>query len=220
MKERPRDYLYALHYDWLTFLYDPIVKWTTREYTFKKALGQQGGIQPNHKVLDLGCGTGTLALIIKESIPQSMVVGCDGDKKILQLAQGKAVRTNRDMIWHCAMAYALPYADESFDRVVSSFLFHHLTKEDKLRTLREVYRILKPGGELHLADWGKPQNKIMRLAFLVIQLLDGFETTADNVQGLLIKYLQEAGFAAGEETKRYLTIFGTLSLYKAQKARD
>ena len=107
--------------------------------------------------------------------------------------------------------------DHSFDRVLSSFLLHHLTKENKLKTLTEILRVLKPGGEFHLADWGKAQNMIMRLAFLDIQLLDGFETTSENVQGLLTRYLEDAGFESVEETKRYTTVFGTLSLYKALK---
>jgi ubiquinone/menaquinone biosynthesis C-methylase UbiE len=83
------------------------------------------------------------------------------------------------------MAFELPYPDASFDRVISSLLFHHLTRENKERTLREVFRVLRPGEELHVADWGKAQNWPMRVAFLLVQMLDGFETTADNVNGLL-----------------------------------
>ena len=83
------------------------------------------------------------------------------------------------------------------------------------RTFSSLRELLKPGGELHIADWGKAQNRLMRLAFLGVQLLDGFDSTADNVRGRLVPLLEEAGFSAVEETHHEMTVFGTLSLYRA-----
>lgn len=80
------------------------------------------------------------------------------------------------------------------------------------------HRVLKPGGALHVADWGKAQNLVMRGAFFLVQMLDGFATTTENVQGKLPKYFREAGFANVRETQRYMTVFGTLSLYAATRA--
>jgi hypothetical protein len=68
-----------------------------------------------------------------------------------------------------------------------------------------------------VADWGKAQNKLMRMAFLLVQMLDGFETTADNVRGLLPQFFRAAGFEEVEESARYMTIVGTLSLHRARK---
>jgi len=99
-------------------------------------------------------------------------------------------------------------------------LFHHLIRNDKGRTMREAWRVLRPGGELHIADWGKPQNGVMRAAFLLVQLLDGFETTRDNVNGLLPEFFLEAGFENVRQTGSYLTVFGTLCLYGARKAKS
>jgi len=65
------------------------------------------------------------------------------------------------------MAFAPPFAPSSFDRVVSSLVFHHLTSENKRRTLVKVRELLRPGGELHIADWGRPHNALMRVAALV-----------------------------------------------------
>lgn len=217
MPEIRSKYIYALHYNWLTSLYDPLVKWATKEMTFKKALIAQGDIQPGHKILDLGCGTGTLCIFIKKTSPPALIIGCDGDKKILRIARAKTAPGQVELYWHCALAYELPYAEGTFNHVFSSFLFHHLTREDKLKTLLEIWRVLRPGGELHLADWGQPQNWLMRLSFLTIQVLDGFQTTADNRRGFLGNYLQETGFVCLREVKNYNTFLGTLSLYKAQK---
>ena len=106
-----------------------------------------------------------------------------------------------------------------FDRVLSSLVFHHLTREDKARAFREVYRVLRAGGELHFADFGKPQNALMRAASLPWRLFDGRETTRDNVRGELPALLRDAGFAEVCETARHMTLFGTLSLYQARKLR-
>jgi ubiquinone/menaquinone biosynthesis C-methylase UbiE len=116
------------------------------------------------------------------------------------------------------MAFEVPYPDASFNRVISSLLFHHLTREKKERTLKEIFRVLRQGGELHVADWGKARNWPMRVAFLLVQMLDGFETTADNVNGLLLEMFRSAGFEEVQETIRYMTIVGPLSLYSARKS--
>jgi hypothetical protein len=84
--------------------------------------------------------------------------------------------------------------------------------------LTRAHALLKPGGQLHIADWGQAQNLGMRLAFLGVQLLDGFATTNDNVRYGLVPFLEAAGFAQVRETHREMTIFGTLSLYRAERA--
>jgi ubiquinone/menaquinone biosynthesis C-methylase UbiE len=211
------EYIYALGHDWLTLLYDPIVCWTTRESAFKPALIQQAGLSISHRVLDLGCGTGTLTLGIKKKLAEGPVAGLDGDRKILGMARNKASRAGAEVLWNCGLAHELPFADAVFDRVLSSFLFHHLTRENKRKALAEIFRVLRKGGEFHLADWGKPQNLAMRLAFFAIQLLDGFETTRDHVEGSLISYLEETRFEAVRETRRYVTLWGTLVLYRVMK---
>jgi SAM-dependent methyltransferase len=113
------------------------------------------------------------------------------------------------------MAFALPFETGSFDRVVSSLVFHHLSTEQKQQTLAGIRRVLRPGGELHVADWGAAQNVLMRIAFLGVQLLDGFASTADNVAGRLVPLMREAGFLAVEQTHAEMTLFGTLALYRA-----
>jgi SAM-dependent methyltransferase len=210
-------YIPALHYAWLTLLYDPVIAWTTREATFKRALLAQARIQPGQRVLDLGCGTATLTIALKQTFPDTLVVGLDGDAAILDQAKAKARRSSVSVGFNRGLSFALPYANESFDRVLSSLFFHHLALADKRRTFVEIGRVLKPGAELHVADWGPPQNALMRVAFLGVQLLDGFTTTNDNMQGLLPTLMREGGLEDIQMRAQYATLFGTMSLYQARK---
>ena len=153
MQEKPKDYVTAAGSDWLLPLYDPFLRWVAREDTFKRRLIEEARIGPRNQVLDLGCGTGTLTLMIKHLHPDASVYGLDGDPKALQIAQRKAERAGAEIVLEQGFSYDLPHADGSFDRVLSSLVFHHLTREHKRETLREVRRILKPGGALLIVDF-------------------------------------------------------------------
>jgi SAM-dependent methyltransferase len=219
MKALSNSYIPALGYHWLTRFYDPIVRLTTRERTFKEALLRQAEIQARDRVLDLGCGTGTLALLVRQTSPATEVFGLDADAETLQLARAKMTRAGLEMQFDQGFASALPYAPASFDRVLSSLFFHHVSDQLKNQAMLEVCRVLRPGGEFHIADWGKPTSLAMRLAFVGIQMLDGFVTTRDSVMGVLPEILSLAGFEMVELTRNYPTFFGTLSLYRARKPR-
>jgi ubiquinone/menaquinone biosynthesis C-methylase UbiE len=217
MKQTSSFYIPALRYHWLTRFYDTVVRLTTRENTFKPALIEQAGIQDSHRVLDLGCGTATLALMVKRRHPTAEVVGVDADLEALELARHKAQAGALMVELDQGFASDLPYPDASFDRVLSSLFFHHLTDKLKDEAMLEVGRVLRPGGEFHIADWGKPTSSAMRCAFLGVQLLDGFATTRNSVKGLLPDLLSLAGFKRVEVTRNYSTLFGTLALYRACK---
>ena len=175
MKNQESKYVPALSYDWLTFIYDPVARLTTREKEFKTALIRQAQIANGQHVLDLGCGTGTLTIAAKLAIPSCEVIGLDGDPAILKQATAKAQRAGVEIKFDEGMSFALPYNDNSFDRVMSSLFFHHLTRENKLLTLSEAYRVLKPGGELHIADWGRPHNLLMKAGSFLVQKFDGVD---------------------------------------------
>lgn len=216
-KHPEQDYVPALAYHWLTPFYDLVVGATTRERRFKQSLIRQARLAPGQLVLDLASGTGTLAIWIKQREPLLDITGVDIDPAILARAARKAKFANAAVNFTRARSYELPYPTAHFDRVVSSLFFHHLTWQDKSRTARELFRVLKPGGELHVADWGRPANRVMRGLFLMIQWLDGFETTRDNAAGRLICLFEDAGFVNVAEHQTFSTIFGTLALYRAVK---
>jgi ubiquinone/menaquinone biosynthesis C-methylase UbiE len=210
-------YISALRYKWLTPYYDVIVGLTTREKVFKKALINQLDIKSNDKILDLACGTGTLAIWIKQAHSNCEVIGVDADKDILSIARIKSSKNNVDINFKEAFSYNIPFVDSYFDCVVTSLFFHHLSWDDKVRTAKEIFRVLKPGGKIHVADWGRPENILMRFLFLFIQILDGFTNTQDNIKGRLINLFQESGYSKVSKRKSFSTMFGTMTLYSADK---
>jgi ubiquinone/menaquinone biosynthesis C-methylase UbiE len=204
-------YVPALGLHSLTRFYDPVVAATTRERTFKARLVDQLAPRPGQRILDLACGTGTLARAIAEREPGVDLVGVDGDAEMLARARAKAPGLRFDE----AMAQDLPYEDESFDAVVTSLFLHHLTRDAKRAALDEVARVLRRGGELHVADWGPPSDPLMAIAFTGIRLLDGFEPTRDNVRGELPAIIESAGLSGARERGHLRTMFGTLAFYSA-----
>ena len=109
-------YIPALSFRRLLPLYDPLLKWGIREEIFKRHLIEQAHIQPGMRVLDLGCGTGTLTILIKQLHPDVEVVGVDGDQQILAAARQKAQQAGVQITWDHGLAYDLPYVDAAWDR--------------------------------------------------------------------------------------------------------
>lgn len=213
----PDKFVPALGLRILTPLFDPLVRLLMRERLFKGRLVEQMAIQPGQRILDIGCGTGTLALLIMERHPQSEVVGLDPDPQILAIARRKAARSGADVRFDVGYADRLPYPDASFDRVTSSLVFHHLTREIKRAALADAYRVLRPGGELHIADVGHASGVLMHLAVRPIVLLDGTDRVKDNIAGRLPEFMKGAGFNEVVECEPFKTAFGPVSLYRATK---
>lgn len=210
-------YIPALRFRALTPIYDPLIRWTTREELFKRRLLEHARPGAGERVLDLGCGTGTLAIMVKRAEPAAEVVGLDADPEILERAGEKADAAGVSIRFDDGLSNKLPHPDASFDLVLSSLFFHHLAPADKLETGEEIARVLKPGGRLHIADWGRPADPLMRLLALQIRVLDGFAPTKDNLSGGLPAILERAGLTGARETDRLRTVFGTLAFYRATR---
>lgn len=210
-------YVSALRFRWLTRFYDPVVAVTTREAIFRRRLLDQASLHAGQRVLDLACGSGTMATLIKRRYPQVSVAGLDGDPEILALARAKGEGAGLDIRFDEGLSYALPYAQAEFDVVFSSLFFHHLDPDDKVRTLKEVLRVLRPGGTLHVCDWGRPSNFALRLSFSFVRMLDGLAVTRDHARGRLPQIMKQAGFEQVNVTGCLNTALGTLQFIAAKK---
>lgn len=210
---RPAGYVPAAGQDWLLPLYDPFLRWVMREDEFKNRLVREAHIPRVARVLDLGCGTATLTLLVERLHPDAKVVGLDGDPKVLEIARRKAEAAGSRILLERGLSYDLPYPDASFDRVLSSMVLHHLTREHKTETLREVARVLAPGGELHVVDFGPSDG----LRGQVMRLLERGQDMRDHLEGRLVDLMRGAGFADAEESGRHRTPFSNLSFYRGSK---
>ncbi|UJP06132.1 MAG: class I SAM-dependent methyltransferase [Nitrosomonas sp.] len=212
--KKNREYIPAFHFHALTRWYDPVVGSLFPEVKVKTALIAQTPIHPEETILDIGCGTGTLTLLIKQTHPDATVHGLDIDPEILQIAQVKADAAGMALQLQHGPATHLPYPNQSLDHVFTSLMMHHLKTTDKQRMLQEVFRVLKPGGYLHVADFGAPHTVGMRLISLLIRR---FEEIHDNASGLLPVFMKAAGFDPVRETGNFRSLFGTVTLHCATK---
>ena len=214
---RERDYLPALRWKALTPLFDTVVRVTARDRAAKTRLLDQANVASGASVLDLGAGTGTLAIWLKQRCPEARVTALDADPQALSIGRRKAADARCAIEFVEAYSTELPFPPDSVDVVLSSLFFHHLARADKRKTLAEVRRVLKPGGALHVADWGKASDPVMAALFLSVRAFDGFEVTADNARGALPALFEAAGLRDAKERRRMRTALGTLALYSARK---
>jgi len=155
--------------------------------------------------------------MVKQAEPKAEVFGLDADPEILERARSKAAQAGLDVQLDQGFSTELPYQDDFFDVVLSTLFFHHLAGADKRRTAAEIARVLRRGGELHVVDYGRPTDPLMRAAITTVRLFDGLEQARDNVTGALPAIFEQAGLMRSAETDRFRTVFGSLSLYRARK---
>ena len=213
-----RRYLPALRFPALTRFYDPAIRLTTREETFKRRLLEQAAVGVRARVLDLGCGTGTLAIMAKRARPSADVSGLDADPEMLDRAHRKAREAELEIRFDQGLANELPYPDASFDRILSTLFLHHLRPEVKALTVAEVVRVLKPGGELHVADWGLPSDPLDAPPLAPDPLLRRGRANPREPLRVAARRVRARGPRRGRvETDRLRTPFGTLALYRARR---
>jgi ubiquinone/menaquinone biosynthesis C-methylase UbiE len=164
--------------------------------------------------LEIGCGTGSLLIEVKRQHPSAHVVGLDPDPKALGRARRKAERTGLSIELDQAYSDEMPYPDASFDRVLSSFMFHHLEPDTKVGTLREVHRVLRPGGGLELLDFA-PSSRPGGLA----RWLHSSEHLKENAEERVLGLMRQAGFDDALKTGEGRMLFGHVAVkyYQAKK---
>ena len=175
---------------------------------------------PGELIVDVGCGTGSLALRLAHVRPQARIVGVDPDREVLAVARRKADRLDVALDWRVGMGDALASSvgAGTASVVVSSLVLHQCPMAMKRAILASMHAVLAPGGRLVIADYGWQRTRAMRLAFGVVQLADGTEHTQPNADGALPGLMAEAGFRDVREVEVVATITGSISVYVARRA--
>ncbi len=187
-----------------------------REKAFKSALVTQASLKTGHKVLDLGCGTGTLTHALKASCPGASILGVDADDEMLDKARAKATPPASDPTFLRGFAQDIDPNLGPFDRVVTSLFLHHVPAPDRGAVFARVREVLSEEGEFHIADWDRPANALQWLGFSFVRILDGWELTKGHAEGKMEEWLRRAGFPTVERTRQFQTPLGTISLWKAK----
>jgi len=211
MSESTRTYLPAAGYDWSLPLYDPIVKLLGGDKA-RMVLLDHAALRPGYRVLDIGCGTGTLATLIKRFHSDVEVVGIDPDPKALARAKRKAAKAVVSIQFDQGFGDDLPYTEASFDRVFSSFMFHHLPPDEKGKTLRAVRRVLKPGGGFHMLDFEGPGSGPHGV---LAHLLHSSKRLKENSESRVLSLMRESGFADPQKVQRQAMLLGYIAYFRA-----
>lgn len=162
-------------------------------------------LRDGETVLDVGCGTGTLAVLLKQRHPAVEVAGLDPDPKALARAQRKADRAGVRLRLEQGFADEIRHPAACFDLVVSSFMFHHLEPDQKAATLREIRRVLKPGGRLLLLDFDVTEADAHH-GFQ--RMFHSHARLSDNSERRILELMKAAGFKEAFRVGARSLIFG------------
>ena len=200
-----RDFFPAAGHDLFLPVYDPLVNLMGFGRA-RQELISAAKIEPGHHILDIGCGTGTFVVKLKRQYPSAEVVGIDPDPKVLRRARIKAKRAAVSVQLDPGFADELPYKDDSFDRVFSSFMFHHLEEQERENMLREVLRVLRVGGSFHLLDFVADNASHGFLG----RLFQAHARMRDNRNATILELMSRVGLTNAAKVKDGSMLFGLL----------
>ena len=146
---------WAARYDLLAWLLT-----RGKERAFRERLIALAELEPGESVLDVGCGTGTLAIAATPHVqPAGTVYGIDASPQMIARATRKAAKARAPAIFRVAAAEELPFPDDTFDVVLSTLMLHHLPRKTRQQCASEIRRVLKPGGRVLAVDFGRPTRR-------------------------------------------------------------
>lgn len=217
MTTSKRRYLPAAGLHWCLPIYDPYAKLLGWD-AVRSTLLEQMDLVPGQRVLDIGCATGTLVVLVKQLHPDVAVVGLDPDPKALARGARKAHRAGVKVHFNRGFSDQLPYADGSFDRVSITGMFSLLPPAEKGTTLREIRRVLRPGGSFHLFDMVRnPLGSSLSLPLLRVWLRQPGQHFQVCTEDETVALMREAGFADARKTGQHPFWLWPLASYRASR---
>lgn len=201
----------ALRLRILTRIYDPLMERWTAAGQVRRAVIDALDLRPTLRLLEMGCGPGRLAIEIKRRFPSIAIEAVDADPDILDIAKRNAAEAGVDITFRQIDITHLPDL-ETFDRVYSTLVFHHLMPEGKQEALMRVRQVLRPGGYLVIADFGRPRGTLQWVVSNIVHPLDGVRNTAPHRSGRFERMLLQT-FSRVDSLAFWRTAFGTVELF-------
>ena len=205
------------HLNHVAALYDPLLETLSfgREQRFRELSLTHMAIQPDDRILDIGCGTGSLTLLAARLLgPEGSIIGIDAAPKMITIACRKASQQGSAARFRAAVAESLPFTDGEFSLVVNSMFCHHVDLALKRAAFGEMFRVLAPGGRLLTADIDRPTTPLGWLTGWIGRWLLLQPELADNLRGLLPGLMRQAGFA---DVRQVAHVHGLISFFTARK---
>lgn len=206
----------------MTPVYDAVIGLMTREGAWRSRLVEHIGAETGEMILDVGSGTGSLAVAITASTPDCEFLGIDPDEPAVEIARRKTARAGSTATFRVGTFGEGP--DESIavaDKIICSLVLHQVSLDEKCRLLRAMFEQLKPGGKLFVADYGLQRTVAMRLAFrATVQLLDGVRDTQPNADGVLPALIEDADFVRLRVLDDFVTPTGRIEILRAEKPAE
>lgn len=206
-----------LRFHALTGWYDRAAEWTASASRIQQRLAQWAVLARPARVLDLGCGTGNLTRALALALPGATIYGLDPDRRALQIATTKLASTTPHVHLVEGSAQALPSALSELDLVTSCLVFHHLDPEVKSSALREIHRVLRPGGCALIADFDRPTTVAKQLLFTAVRWLDGARNTADHAAGSFQRILASSPLVDLVRLETHEVPIGTIGIWQLHR---
>ncbi len=217
MATSKRRYLPAAGFHWALPIYDPYVKLLGGD-AMRGMVLEQMDLAPGQRVLDIGCATGTLLVLARQRHPDIAAFGLDPDPDALVRAARKAGRAGVRVGFTRGFSDQLPYADGCFDRISITGMFSLLPPAEKETTLREIRRVLKPGGSLHLFDVAKePVGSSLWWPLLRLWLRQPGQRFHVCNEHETVALMREAGFTGARKTGQHPFWLWPLACYRAER---
>lgn len=200
----------------VAWLYDPLLERLSfgRERRFREKTLPYLALKPGQDILDVGCGTGSLTLLIAARMGVGTVTGIDAAPRMIAIAQKKAATQGSVARFAVGIAEALDFAEARFDTVVNSMFAHHVNHDLKERAFAEMYRVLKPGGLLVTADIDRPSTGLAAAIGWLSRYLLLQPELEDNLRGRLPDLIRGAGFT---QVVRHEQVYGLVSFFTSFK---
>jgi len=182
------------------------------EYAFRCRIVEMADVRAGNNVLDVSCGTGTLVSLLASCAgPDGHVAGIDLSEQMLDVARHK-VRVNQ-VEFVQGNAEDIPFEDSTFDRVTMSLAIHEMNRKGRINALAQMWRVLKPGGLVVVADMRRPDTGLTKLGMRFVRLAET-DTLADMWQHKLVCEIDEAGFV---DIRRHIAGRGFFEIIVARK---